>query len=490
MTPREKKEEEEKKKKKEEEEEVVLCQRLMSSSTNTTRMSSLPGLVAATTSSRTTSAVTTSSSSAIRTSPHNNNGQENLLNNLTMTTTQDIRPECLNRHQTTVMMTTSTSRSPRKKCYNNTCSDQTSTSKKRKLGEEEEEEEQGEEEEGRGGKGRRGDEQGEKEVVNKCQIDLEKYKRLLLIRKRLFSNLAQRNNIPLFYLYGDLLLIPKYKWGSGVGVGGGRRRRPLTDSSLEASSQSHQRSSLVQVCPDSQSFEEGGFTQEWFSRVMLSVVTDLNKYGVCVVDDFLGPERADHILGEVRDLHQRGVFCDGQVVSRNVQDHARGRIRGDKITWVTGGEPNCGCIGQLVSLVDKLVANANKHQDAGELAKYNIAWRTQAMVACYPGEGAHYVKHVDNPDGDGRCITAIYYINKDWRPEDGGVLRIYPEGSNQVAEITPVFDRMLFFWSDRRNPHEVLPANFTSRYAITVWYFDQREREEYLSRRSRDMANT
>lgn len=278
--------------------------------------------------------------------------------------------------------------------------------------------------------------------------------------------------------------------GSGVGVGGGRRRRPLTDSSLEASSQSHQRSSLVQVCPDSQSFEEGGFTQEWFSRVMLSVVTDLNKYGVCVVDDFLGPERADHILGEVRDLHQRGVFCDGQVVSRNVQDHARGRIRGDKITWVTGGEPNCGCIGQLVSLVDKLVANANKHQDAGELAKYNIAWRTQAMVACYPGEGAHYVKHVDNPDGDGRCITAIYYINKDWRPEDGGVLRIYPEGSNQVAEITPVFDRMLFFWSDRRNPHEVLPANFTSRYAITVWYFDQREREEYLSRRSRDMANT
>ena len=106
------------------------------------------------------------------------------------------------------------------------------------------------------------------------------------------------------------------------------------------------------------------------------------------------------------------------------------------------------------------------------------------MVSCYPGNGTHYVKHVDNPNRDGRAITTTYYLNKDWDAKKvGGLLRIFPQGwSNQVVDIEPLMDRLVVFWSDRRNPHEVQPA-YQTRYAITIWYFDRKERDEALLRK-------
>ncbi|KAG5278412.1 hypothetical protein AALO_G00098700 [Alosa alosa] len=208
------------------------------------------------------------------------------------------------------------------------------------------------------------------------------------------------------------------------------------------------------------------------------IVPCMNKHGICVVDNFLGEETGLNILEDVKALHQSGKFTDGQLVSQK-SDSSKD-IRGDKITWIEGREPGCEKIAFLMSRMDDLVRHCN-----GNLGNYKINGRTKAMVACYPGNGTGYVRHVDNPNGDGRCVTCIYYLNKDWDAKDhGGLLRIFPEGKAQFADIEPKFDRLLFFWSDRRNPHEVQPA-YATRYAITVWYFDADERarakEKYLT---------
>ncbi|XP_026195553.1 egl nine homolog 3 isoform X2 [Anabas testudineus] len=201
-------------------------------------------------------------------------------------------------------------------------------------------------------------------------------------------------------------------------------------------------------------------------------VPALQTYGFCYVDSLLGEVAGGAVLEQVKEMHRSGALQDGRLAG-SVPGIHRKSIRGDKIAWVSGSERGCEAISFLLNLIDKLVSMC-----ASRLGNKAIRERSKAMVACYPGNGAGYVKHVDNPNCDGRCITCIYYLNKNWdAKEHGGVLRIFPEGKPYVADIKPLFDRLVFFWSDRRNPHEVQPS-YATRYAITVWYFDSEERAE------------
>ncbi|XP_041090600.1 prolyl hydroxylase EGLN2-like [Polyodon spathula] len=203
------------------------------------------------------------------------------------------------------------------------------------------------------------------------------------------------------------------------------------------------------------------------------IVPCMKRYGICVKDGFLGDELGSQVLQEVQALNQSGQFRNGQLVSQRTIPSRN--IRGDQIVWVEGREPGCKSICSLMGRIDEVIMYSSMN---GRLGDCMINGRTKAMVACYPGNGTGYVRHVDNPNRDGRCITCIYYLNKNWDVKvDGGLLQIFPESRTVVANIEPVFDRLLIFWSDRRNPHEVKPA-YAARYAITVWYFDAKERAE------------
>lgn len=232
-----------------------------------------------------------------------------------------------------------------------------------------------------------------------------------------------------------------------------------------------QTSPVVANCIPNPEPAEGGWSAEHIAQQY--IVPCMKYYGICVKDNFLGLQLGNRVLEEVEALNRSGRFRGGQLVSqKNIPSRS---IRGDQIAWVEGREPGCEGIGTLMAYIDEAVMYSAAN---GKLGDCVINGRTKAMVACYPGNGAGYVRHVDNPNGDGRCITCIYYLNKDWDvKKQGGLLQIYPEGKNVVANIKPLFDRLLIFWSDRRNPHEVKPA-YATRYAITVWYFDAKERAE------------
>lgn len=255
--------------------------------------------------------------------------------------------------------------------------------------------------------------------------------------------------------------------------------QPLQSSRLSARGQRSGRTMAPQN-PDNVARSNDAYLKVMnsrFSTIASYVVDCLKKYGICVIDQFMGDATGREILAEVKELKDRGVMRRGQVVQSSTA--TADNIRGDIITWVDGRRKGSSTdnINYLVSCMDLVVQKCSSLME-----RYSINERTKAMVACYPGKATGYVRHVDNPSGDGRCITCIYYLNQDWDCKiDGGMLRIYPEGRDSVANIAPNFDRLLFFWSDRRNPHEVMPS-MRERFAITVWYYEAEERARALKK--------
>lgn len=235
-----------------------------------------------------------------------------------------------------------------------------------------------------------------------------------------------------------------------------------------------------------QQFRLNGYTpmdllpNRFFERAEF-VVDTLRKQGYCYLDDFHGEDIALKILSEVKNLHQREKFTDGELVSSNGNGSMLNKkIRDDKIAWIDGKEENCQAISHHMTTVNTLIRFCN-----GLIEEYDIEHRTKAMVACYPGQGTCYKRHVDNPNKDGRCITTLYYLNPGWTEEKGGMLNLYPGGSEEPVKILPRLDRLLLFWSDRRNPHEVAPSHDV-RYAITLWYFDKNERARFRKKQEEE----
>ncbi|KAL6743141.1 hypothetical protein Aduo_016218 [Ancylostoma duodenale] len=190
---------------------------------------------------------------------------------------------------------------------------------------------------------------------------------------------------------------------------------------------------------------------------------------------------------EIKCLYERGLFSAGQLVDgKNKDEYHVKDIRSDQIYWFDGTDPrssDAATVRLLVSMIDSVIQHFK-----GRLPPYDISGRSRAMLAIYPGNGTRYVKHVDNPVKDGRCITTIYYCNQDWDINThGGTLRLYPESSMIPMDIDPKADRLVFFWSDRRNPHEVMPV-FKPRFAVTIWYMDREERRKAIEQQARETA--
>lgn len=101
------------------------------------------------------------------------------------------------------------------------------------------------------------------------------------------------------------------------------------------------------------------------------VVDCLTKYGICVIDKFLGDVTGHEILKEVLQVSSAGVMKQGQLV-HGPSSSSNKYIRGDMITWVDGTEPRSENIHFLISCMDAVML-----QCASKLDMYTINERTK-----------------------------------------------------------------------------------------------------------------
>jgi SM-20-related protein len=90
----------------------------------------------------------------------------------------------------------------------------------------------------------------------------------------------------------------------------------------------------------------------------------------------------------------------------------------------------------------------------------------EAHLALYP-PGAFYKAHFDSFRGAAnRMVSLVIYLNRDWRPGDGGELLLH--GTGPSVRIAPRAGSLLLFMSEEIE-HEVLPTR-RPRASIAGWF--------------------
>ena len=191
-------------------------------------------------------------------------------------------------------------------------------------------------------------------------------------------------------------------------------------------------------------------------------IQSLGERGWFTRASFLGEAEARAIHAEAQARVEAGQLRPAGI--RRGADHMLDRdTRGDFITWVKEEEQ-----GSAISRLREAYATLGEALSA---EAYLGLGRFDLQLAWYPGNGARYARHFDAfPGQSNRRVTALYYLNPNWVPAHGGLLRIYPEGG--PVDVEPTLDRLVVFLSERIE-HEVRPAQ-GPRLALTAWFYGRR----------------
>lgn len=193
------------------------------------------------------------------------------------------------------------------------------------------------------------------------------------------------------------------------------------------------------------------------ARGFADLLEELLRGGVALRDHFLTPLEVRSLAGCADQRRARGDFTAARIGAQH-RLQRRAEIRGDSTCWLE--QPEFAAEFELLGLLERLRLRLNRDAVPGLFdIELHYAW--------YP-PGAQYARHVDQPQGrDQRRVSLVLYLNEDWAPGDGGVLRIF-DADERHRDIEPAGGRLVLFLTEQRW-HAVMPAR-RARLSITGWF--------------------
>ncbi|MCG8294122.1 2OG-Fe(II) oxygenase [Pseudomonas entomophila] len=191
--------------------------------------------------------------------------------------------------------------------------------------------------------------------------------------------------------------------------------------------------------------------------MLSAIVDDLATRGWSQQPLFLPDELARALALECRRRHAEGELNPAGV-GRGAAQEVREAIRGDQIQWIDPGDSEA--CDHYLGAMDSLRQAINQGLYLG-LEDF------ECHFALYP-PGAFYRRHLDRfRDDDRRAVSAVFYLNEGWQPDDGGQLRMFLQGDVE-HDVPPLAGTLVVFLSGDI-PHEVLPAG-RERLSLTGWF--------------------
>jgi SM-20-related protein len=192
------------------------------------------------------------------------------------------------------------------------------------------------------------------------------------------------------------------------------------------------------------------------SEILDQLATD----GYAVIPEALPREHAEALLEEWQRRYAAGASAPAQI-GKGHQKHEAQTIRSDRIHWLEPSDPQ-----PAVAAWFDQVRSFSRAVNQGLYLSINAF---ECHFAVYEA-GAFYQKHRDRFQSDnGRRLSLVLFLNKDWQSPDEGELVIYdPKDENRILKIvSPVFGTLVLFDS-QRFPHEVR-APKRQRLSLTGW---------------------